>query len=118
MTANQNTNQRLLDGRMKRGPYVVFSLTAFFLPFLIAWGVLYVTDFANSKIEWGLPLGMVVFALTTITHLVGTGIIMVRRANDCGKDRSLAALLLIPVANLAILIYLMFPPSHQTSKLQ
>ncbi len=99
---------------MKRGPYAVLSLIGFFLPWVIGWGILEAAGFGGPiGIEKGLPLGMVVMAITLITHFAATGIVMVRRANDCGKDRGLAALLLLPVANLAVVIYLMFPPSME-----
>ena len=101
----------LLDGRMKRRPYAIFSLLAFGIPPLIACAILEATHFATSEIEWGLPLGMVVFSITAMTQLVATGILVVRRANDSGKDRGLVALLLIPVVNIILLIYLMFPTS-------
>lgn len=112
MSQEENSSTAgVLDGRMKRQPYAILSPLAFCLPLLIAWAILHATHFATSEIEWGLPLGMVVFSIAAITQLVAAGILVVRRVNDCGKDRSLVALLLIPVANIVLLIYLMFPAS-------
>jgi uncharacterized membrane protein YhaH (DUF805 family) len=118
MTEEHRSTQALLDGRMKRRPYAILSPIAFCLPSFIAWAILYATNWGTSEIEWGLPLGIAVFSITAITQLVATGILMVRRANDCGKDRSLVALLLIPVANIGVLIYLMFPASVENAENQ
>ena len=102
---------KLLDGRTGRLPFVLLAPLAFGLPLVLAAAVLHVNGFAESEIQWGLPLGMAVFTVTILVQLVATGILVVRRANDCGKDRGLVALLLLPVVNVALLVYLMFPAS-------
>lgn len=107
----QATTRSLLDGRMRRRPYAWIAPLVFSIPLLFAWAILYTTNWRDSKFEWGFPLGIVVFVVTILSQLVGTGIVVVRRANDCGKDRSLAALLLIPVVNIIVIVYLMFPQS-------
>ena len=105
------TASEFLNGRTKRLPFAILSPLAFGLPLVLAAAVLHVNGFAESEIQWGLPLGMAVFSATILVQLIATGILVVRRANDCGKDRGLVAFLLLPVANVALLIYLMFPAS-------
>lgn len=108
-------NDPFLDGRTGRLPFVLLSPLTFGLPLVLAAAILHVNGFAESEIQWGLPLGMAVFSATILVQLVATGILVVRRANDCGKDRSLVGFLLLPVANVALLIFLMFPKSMTTS---
>ena len=105
------SSYNLLDDRTGRRPFALLAPLAFGLPLVLAAAVLHVNGFAESEIQWGLPLGMAVFTVTILVQLVATGILVVRRANDCGRSRGLVALLLIPVVNVALLVYLMFPAS-------
>ena len=107
--------RKLLDGRMSRLSFAILSPLAFGLPLVLATAALHVNGFAESQLQWGLPLGMTVFSATILVQIVTTGIMVVRRANDCGKDRGLVAILLLPVANIALLIYLMFPASVENA---
>ena len=113
MADEQGRSPGILGGRTKRRPYAILAPIAFCLPVLIAQAILHATGFSKSEIGWGLPFGMVVFSITVMVQLVATGILMVRRANDCGKDRGFVALLMIPLINVGAIIYLMFPVSKE-----
>lgn len=104
-----------LDRRMRRLRFVTLLPLAFGLPLVMAAAILHINGFATSEIQWGLPLGMAVFSVTILAQLVATGILVVLRANDCGKDRGLVAFLLLPGVNIALLIYLMFPASTDSN---
>jgi len=102
--------KNIYEGRMNRSRFILVAPVTFVFPFMVAFLILKACDFEHSTFETGLPLGMLVFAVTVVVYLVLVSIPVVRRLNDAGMDRGFVGLLLIPALNVLLLIYLMFAP--------
>ena len=103
----------IYEAKMNRCQFMWIAPLAFCVPFTIAFLILKATDFEHSSFEKGMPFGMLVFSVTIVVHLLCTSVPVVRRLNDAGKDRSFVGLLLIPILDVLLLLYLMLLPSTE-----